>query len=599
MRRNIEFIFTSRWIVFVAICVFGLILRLYRLNYQSLWHDESFSIIVSDQPIGLVFERLISDYVHPPLHYLLLHICFLIPDFGPSGARLISAISGTASVPVLYLAGKVFFDNRTASISASILGVSQLAVMYSQEVRPYAQEMLFSCSTLLFFGLAIRTYFLKYWWAFVISALLVLYTHYYSVFLVALLFSWALFFEKRLSPIHVLGGAAVVALVFIPWLANGVVDAAVNNPKITKVPSYFAVSWTTPFKTLNQFNNGNLENVLEEGVPIAYFFGAFLFTTPALFGLGRQYRYVQTTPRQNAMIWTTLAVILYLWCLGTNSGKSGLALSLIPFFRALQILLRSDMPHWAGMSTSRTAWLIVLVSAVVAAQLVSSPPYIFFVLGLLFGHAVYGILVRSPISKHAKKHRIEREDQFTYLLALVSIVPTLVPILLGSMGLQYDTRYSLAGLSAYYLLVARGLSLINITKWRLILVGLSLGYSVIALRANYFSPYKENWRDSLAVLAKNYRTGDCTVFSPFSTLPDEWSVYRYYLQQPSLNIIPLRELDDLVPSCKRVWVLYYSRVAGFVKIRNEATLQIVVKSHRESEYQKFHWIDVGLYEPLN
>ena len=113
--------------------------------------------------------------------------------------------------------------------------------MYSQEVRLYAQQQMFICVTILLFGLAMRTRERRYWWGFVVSGVLAIYTHYYSALFLVPLFGWALSGRQRLPPVRVFAGIAVAALLIAPWLASGVIGAALTSPKTARdQPSYFA-----------------------------------------------------------------------------------------------------------------------------------------------------------------------------------------------------------------------------------------------------------------------------------------------------------------------------------------------------------------------
>jgi hypothetical protein len=84
-----------------AIVLFGALLRIYALDYQSLWTDEIFSLMTTDptHTFGDFWNRILSD-THPPIYYLILRLSSTV--FGQSGmaARAPSAFFGVLTLCV-------------------------------------------------------------------------------------------------------------------------------------------------------------------------------------------------------------------------------------------------------------------------------------------------------------------------------------------------------------------------------------------------------------------------------------------------------------------------------------------------------------------
>ena len=129
----------SRWVLPVVVVLLGLVLRIVYLMHESVSGDEAFSITLTRDPLGEMMRRLVLDLVHPPLHYLALRGWLKVFGFGLFQARVLSVIFGTLAVVFLYLLAEYLFDRRTALLSALLMATSQLAIMFSQEARPYAQ----------------------------------------------------------------------------------------------------------------------------------------------------------------------------------------------------------------------------------------------------------------------------------------------------------------------------------------------------------------------------------------------------------------------------------------------------------------------------
>ncbi|WP_254531077.1 glycosyltransferase family 39 protein [Natrinema gelatinilyticum] len=206
-------------------------LRLFRLESESYWLDEAFSVttVLSNTPSELLFSVPGND-PHPPLYYLLLSAWTAIFGTSELAARLLSALVGIATVVVLYGVGRRLFDREVGAIAALLVAVSPFHVWYSQEVRMYNL-------------LALLTALSFYWFVriqterptdeagghtdigYVVSTVLLGYTHVFGLF--AILAQNAYVFSRyldRIVPRSRLTGRrwitlqGITALLLAPWL---------------------------------------------------------------------------------------------------------------------------------------------------------------------------------------------------------------------------------------------------------------------------------------------------------------------------------------------------------------------------------------------
>lgn len=143
------------------------------------------------------------------------------------------------------------------------------------------------------------------------------------------------------------------------------------------------------------------------------------------------------------------------------------------------------------------------------------------------------------------------------LLALLSLLPILVPIVAGAFfGIQYQVRYTIFALVPYYIWVAYGITLLKPTWLRVCLIGGISLCSARALWADYFVPITPDYQTATRYVVQHYRPGDCIVFTPGERIlpPIYWKAY--YPQGPAVRPIALD--DALAPSntCARVWLLW-------------------------------------------
>lgn len=200
-----------------AVLGLALVLRLVNLN-QSFWLDEAAQVIESSRPFWGQFD-LAADF-HPPLYHLLLHF-WLYVGKSEIWVRLLSIGFGISSVIILYQLGKLVVNKKTALIAALFLAISPYHIWYSQEARPYI--------AFLFFSL-LSTFFLlqKKWVWYSLTLIFSLYTHYFTLFLLASHIAYIIFFEKRYFRKFIV--SCIITLVsFTIWLPQFLKQLAIGT----------------------------------------------------------------------------------------------------------------------------------------------------------------------------------------------------------------------------------------------------------------------------------------------------------------------------------------------------------------------------------
>lgn len=89
----------------LALFALALLLRLYRLDAQSLWLDEGSSWELSRLGWAQLLRELVSPSAAYPLYHLLLKAWTALLGDSEWALRLPSALAGAAAVPLVYLAG--------------------------------------------------------------------------------------------------------------------------------------------------------------------------------------------------------------------------------------------------------------------------------------------------------------------------------------------------------------------------------------------------------------------------------------------------------------------------------------------------------------
>ncbi|MEH1986353.1 MULTISPECIES: glycosyltransferase family 39 protein [unclassified Nostoc] len=169
--------------------IVGISLRLVNLTAKPPWTDEFATLVFSlgntflsvplDQAIapdillqplqpnpatsiGDVIHNLATQDSHPPLYFVLAYLWMkLFPSDGGLvslfAARLLPAIIGAASIPCVYVLGRVAFRSRLVGhLTAAMMAVSPYGVFLAQEARHYTLAILWVIGSLTCLVIATR-----------------------------------------------------------------------------------------------------------------------------------------------------------------------------------------------------------------------------------------------------------------------------------------------------------------------------------------------------------------------------------------------------------------------------------------------------------
>ncbi|MDZ7967808.1 MAG: glycosyltransferase [Nostoc sp. DedSLP03] len=180
------------WVHLLPILIWsivGISLRLINLTAKPPWTDEFATLVFSLgntfisvpldraiapdillQPlqlnpaatIGDVIHNLATQDNHPPLYFVLAYLWMkLFPSDGGLislfGARLLPAIFGAASIPCVYVLGRVAFrSSLVGHLTAAMMAVSPYGVFLAQEARHYTLAILWVIGSLTCLVIATR-----------------------------------------------------------------------------------------------------------------------------------------------------------------------------------------------------------------------------------------------------------------------------------------------------------------------------------------------------------------------------------------------------------------------------------------------------------
>lgn len=170
--------------ILIAVLIFAAILRIYHLDFQSVWLDEIHTINESNPKytISELYTSLLLTEPHPPLYFILIHFSFLIFGYTPFVLKFFSFIMGIGGLISTYYLGKELINKKVGLISVLFLAINYFHIYYSQEGRMYS--MLYLTTTLSFYFLIkfIKKPSLKSALIHAFFAAIMIYTHFFALF---------------------------------------------------------------------------------------------------------------------------------------------------------------------------------------------------------------------------------------------------------------------------------------------------------------------------------------------------------------------------------------------------------------------------------
>jgi hypothetical protein len=121
----------------IVITLIGGGLRGLLLDQKGMWLDETFSVWLANHSVADMLQWIVRIDQHPPLYYLLLHYWIGLKGDTPYYVRLLSALFGAGTLPVIYLIGKRMSGAVMGLAAAVLLAFSPFNIYFAQETRMY------------------------------------------------------------------------------------------------------------------------------------------------------------------------------------------------------------------------------------------------------------------------------------------------------------------------------------------------------------------------------------------------------------------------------------------------------------------------------
>jgi mannosyltransferase len=360
-------------VLVAALTVVAAALRFSTLDVQSFWHDEAVTAHrIIRHSLFATMGKVPGSESTPPLYYVLAWLWTRVFGVSEVGLRSLSALIGTATVPVAYLAARTLAPRRAPALATCALAaVSPVLVWYSQEARAYILLVLLGALSFLFFLRALRGGERRdiVWWA--VASALALCTHYFAIFAVLPEAAWLLRSRvvrarPAVSFVAVVGAALVPLAIHqkqqghTSWIssiplhtrAGDLLKEFVIGPSgsPTVALSILAGGLVAAAFVLLALKGGERERL--DARPALIVGGAAILLPLALALVGLDYFF----PRNLIAAWLPLAALVGLGC-GLAAAQrvgAGIAVALCSTLLAITISInfndRLQRPDWRGVA---------------------------------------------------------------------------------------------------------------------------------------------------------------------------------------------------------------------------------------------------------
>ncbi len=221
MRRGVphDVVFSTREapLKLAFVTLLALVLRYVWYDAQPLWTDEAITweFAKADWP-GLMLRQLYD--ASPPGSYLLLK-AWLHLVRSNTEMRLLPALLGAATVPLVYALGARLYGRSVGLLAALLVAVNPLHLYYSNEVRYPALLTLLLTAQVLVFVETMRRRRWVWFGAWALTSAVALWVQYFALFFVAVELAYAavVWRRERGALLRLAIAALGALLLFLPW----------------------------------------------------------------------------------------------------------------------------------------------------------------------------------------------------------------------------------------------------------------------------------------------------------------------------------------------------------------------------------------------
>ncbi len=204
----------------VVLFLIALIWKLSYSNIPYIWYDEAGMIFNALHDTNYILTLPTEGEPNPPFFMLLFHYWVKIFGTEPGIARIIPIICNAITAVILYHTGKRFFNPGVGVLSSAFFILSQSHFFFGLCARPYSMMSMATAASLYSLLFVLKNPDNKKGMILlVLSDFLLLYIHYYTLFLILVqLITSLIYFNNKKIFRTILTSLVIVTFSFLPFI---------------------------------------------------------------------------------------------------------------------------------------------------------------------------------------------------------------------------------------------------------------------------------------------------------------------------------------------------------------------------------------------
>jgi mannosyltransferase len=251
------------------IVVLAAAVRFATLGTPTFWFDESLTANETRDGLVALFHAVRGVEVNPPLYFVVAWGWQKVLGDSEIALRSLSALLGTATVPVVYAAARELASRRAGLIAAALTATNPLLIWYSQEARTYPLLVFLSALSFVFFAYSLNREEPRWLWAWAVASGLALATHYFALMLLVPEAIWLLLRARapRVKALLACAGVGCAGLALLPLYAaqqdhqvtpGGWITYLDRSDRLLALPQQFVAGLSVPWRALPALIGGGL-----------------------------------------------------------------------------------------------------------------------------------------------------------------------------------------------------------------------------------------------------------------------------------------------------------------------------------------------------
>ncbi|GIK41188.1 MAG: hypothetical protein BroJett011_50210 [Chloroflexota bacterium] len=217
-------------LIILGLTLLAFLLRVYRLEVQSYWIEEAWTLYFAKLPLSELWRSLLTEEPKPPFYYFATLYWIQWVGDGEYALRFFSLVFGVMAVPLSYRLGQALGDDRLGILTALLMTVAPYQIWHSQEARMYS---IFTAASMMSmwgfvkmlpdlegFQKPLKSKRWRWWLLYVAGTEWAILTHYHALVVIGsqglfLLLTWRRHWRSYLAWA---GTLIVIFLIYLPWL---------------------------------------------------------------------------------------------------------------------------------------------------------------------------------------------------------------------------------------------------------------------------------------------------------------------------------------------------------------------------------------------